>query len=94
MVILPINDKWRISSDPHCWAVQERAGTRKADGAVVPNWRGRSYHTDLSSAVRHLAELQMRLSDAVTLSDALAEVQRIYDMLADALNPHFEVVRR
>ena len=83
-MIITIDEKWRLVSDRYCWAVQERAGVRK-DG--TPRWKPVLYYTRLEQALRGLADLNMRLSEADGLVGALDEAERFSSTLRQALSP-------
>ena len=86
---IPINEKYRLSSDEYQWIVQKRR-TRK--GKL--DWKNLEYHSRLDSAVRSLGELMVRRSKANTLVDALKEVETIATTLSQALTPHIEGLDR
>ena len=86
---IPINEKYRLSSDEYQWIVQKRR-TRK--GKL--DWTNLEYHSRLDSAVRSLGELMVRRSKANTLVDALKEVETIATTLSQALTPHIEGLDR
>lgn len=77
-MILPINNKYRISADSTSWAVQKRKG--KKWGAIL-------WFTSLESAIKELTGLMLRTSDAETLNEALEETRRITETLTLALTP-------
>ena len=86
---IPINEKYRLSSDEYQWIVQKR---RSRKGKVA--WTNLEYHSRLDSAVRSLGELMVRRSKANTLVDALKEVETIATTLSQALTPHIEGLDR
>ena len=63
-MIIPINDRYRIASDPHQWMTQE---SRTRNGEA--EWESRYYFGTLESAVRELREVMVRTSDGETLVD-------------------------
>lgn len=65
-MIIPIDEKYRIKSDEHCWHIQ-KARTRTRDGKKVKDWESFKWVTSLESAVNILGELRVRTSDAQTL---------------------------
>jgi len=91
-MILPINDKYRISSDRNQWIIQEYKGIATKDGkgrkAGEPVWKSISFHTNINSTVRRLAEMQIRESDATTLAEAL----RVVPEVAAAISQAFDLV--
>ena len=86
---IPINEKYRLSSDEYQWIVQKR---RSRKGKVA--WTNLEYHSRLDSAVRSLGELMVRRSKVNTLVDALKEVETIATTLSQALTPHIEGLDR
>ena len=86
---IPINEKYRLSSDEYQWIVQKR---RSRKGKL--DWTNLEYHSRLDSAVRSLGELMVRRSKANTLVDALKEVETIATTLSQALTPHIEGLDR
>lgn len=87
-MILPIDDRYRLNSDERSWQI-EVLGTRQGE----PSWRPIKYYTTLAEAVTGLAHLMVRTSDAQTLADALAEVERISHKLSRALETQYVVER-
>lgn len=85
-MILPIDAKYRITSDRYQWTIQE---ARKRKGKI--SWEGIQFYSSLEGAVNGLAGLKLRLSDARCLADALSEAQRIATSLTHALSPEYEV---
>ena len=61
-MIIPINDRYRIASDPRQWMIQE---PRTRNGET--EWESKYYFGTLESAVKELRELMVRTSDAQTL---------------------------
>ena len=84
-MILPIDEQYRITADPYQWIVQ-----RKRTRAGQEDWQSQTYHSTFESAARELWELMVRTSDAQTLVDALADVERITTTLSQALTPQSE----
>lgn len=84
-MILPIDDKYRLTSDEACWRIEAYRSSR--------GWRPIKYYSTLSEAVTGLAHLKLRTSDAQTLADALAEVERISHRISRALEPQYIVER-
>ena len=91
-MILPIDEKYRIKSDEHCWHIQ-KARTRTKDGKKVKDWESFKWVTSPESAVNILGELMVRTSDAQTLGEALIEIEKITTTLSQALTPKFRVIR-
>ena len=86
-MLIPINERYRITSDSRQWIIQE---LRTRNGAN--EWRSKSYFGTIESAVKELGELMVRTSDAQTLVDALADVEKVTTTLSQALTPHSELI--
>ena len=85
---IPINDKYRIASNKHSWAIQKPI-RRKGKAS----WESFRWYATAEQTVNGLAELMVRLSKAETLVEAIDEVNRICTELSTALTPKFEVKR-
>ena len=81
-MIIPINDRYRIASDPRQWMIQE---PRTRNGET--EWESRYYFGTLESAVKELRELMVRTSDGETLVDDLADIEKVTTTLSQALTP-------
>ena len=88
VMMIPINDRYRISSDRYQWMIQE-ARTRKGEKV----WESKWFFGTFPAAVKGLWELMVRESDAQTLVDALADAEKITTTLSLALTPQFEVTQ-
>ena len=86
-MIIPINDRYRIASDPRQWMIQE---PRTRNGET--EWESKYYFGTLESAVKELRELMVRTSDAQTLVDALADVEKATTILSQARTLQLEQV--
>ena len=86
-MIVPINEQYRITTDPYQWIVQKKRTRKDQD-----DWESVTYHPTFPSAVQSLGELMVRRSDAATLADALVDVEYITTMLSQALAPEFSEV--
>ena len=84
-MIIPINDRYRIASDPRQWMIQEPR-TRNSE----TEWESRYYFGTLESAVMALRELMVRTSDGETLVDDLADIEKVTTTLSQALTPTIE----
>lgn len=92
-MIIPIDEHWRLKSDEHCWHIQRNRPTRKVRGETSP-WVSMYYFTRLEDACQHFVQLQIRLADGDTLTQALGEAETAVTALVRALAPHFEVTVR
>ena len=79
-MIIPVNDRYRIASDPRQWIIQE---SRTRNGEA--EWESRYYFGTLESAVMELREVMVRTSDAQTLVDDLADIEKVTTTLSRAL---------
>ena len=86
-MIIPINDRYRIASDPRQWMIQE---PRTRNGEA--EWESRYYFGTLESTVKELRELMVRTSDGETLVDDLADIEKVTTTLSQALIPHSESI--
>ena len=86
-MIIPVNDRYRIASDPRQWMIQE---SRTRNGEA--EWESRCYFGTLESAVKELRELMVRTSDGETLVDDLADIEKVTTTLSQALTPHSESI--
>ena len=83
-MIVPINEQYRITTDPYQWIVQKKRTRKDQD-----DWESVTYHPTFPSAVQSLGELMVRRSDAATLADAMVDVEYITTTLSQALAPEF-----
>ena len=86
-MLISINERYRIASDSRQWMIQE---SRTRNGAI--EWQSKYYFGAIESAVKELGELMVRTSDAQTLVDALADVEKVTTTLSQALTPHSELI--
>ena len=86
-MVIPINEHYQIASDSRQWMIQE---SRMRNGESV--WQPKFYFGTIESAVKELGELMVRTSDAETLVDALADVEKVTTTLSQALTPHSELI--
>jgi len=89
ILILPIDDEYRIKGDKHSWVIQKG---RMREGEIT--WESVSWFTSLESTVNHLGQLMVRTSDAKTLAEALVEIEKIATLFTQALTTKFEVIRK
>ena len=86
-MIIPVNDRYRIASDPRQWMIQE---PRTRNGET--DWESRYYFGTIKSVVNGLWELMVRTSDGETLVDDLADIEKVTTTLSQALTPHSESI--
>ena len=86
-MIIPINDRYRIASDPRQWMIQEPR-TRNSE----TEWESRYYFGTLESAVKELREVMVRTSDGETLADDLADIEKVTTILSQARTLQLEQV--
>jgi len=74
-IVVKIDEKTRITSDPLNWIVQKWIGNE---------WRSKSWHPNYRSALLHLSETMVRESNAEDLAEALDRVEEVIDKLVEA----------
>jgi len=79
-MIIPINQQYRITTDPYQWIIQTK---RTKYGKE--EWRAETYHPTFESALQSLGELLVRQSTAETLADALVDLRNVTTQLSQAL---------
>ena len=90
-MILPLTPDWRIHSDNHCWILQKRAILKTGKRAGSETWINQTYHPSVSAAVNRAAEMNLRLCDAQSFTEALAEVERYTTAVSRSLKPSYVV---
>jgi hypothetical protein len=76
-MIIRVNDRYRITSHPSHWQVEELKGKRK-DGSE--RWEPLYYHADFRSAMVSLAEYEIRsIEDSATVDEIKATLRAIRD---------------
>ena len=86
-MIIPINQQYRITTDPYQWIVQKKRSRKGKE-----DWESQTYHPSIQSALQSFGEFMVRQSDATTLTDALVEVENVTTTLSQALTPQFQVI--
>ena len=84
-MLIPINERYRITSDSRQWIVQE---SRLRNGTT--DWESKFYFGTFNAALKDLGELMVRESKAQTLADALDDVEKVTTTLSQALTPQLE----
>jgi hypothetical protein len=87
-MIIPVNKKYRITSDSRCWQVEERRGKRKG----APRWEPISYHVEFKNALTFLGEHRIRLIDSSVPDEIIAAIQQIKDEVISATECFRELV--
>ena len=88
-MIIPINEQYRITTDPYQWIVQKKRSRKGKE-----DWESQTYHPSIQSALQSFGEFMVRQSDATTLTDALVEVENVTTTLSQALPTQIEVVSK
>ena len=86
-MIIPINEQYRITTDPYQWIVQKKRSRKNRE-----DWEPQTYHPSLDAAIHSLWEHLVRASDAETEADALRDIERITTTFSQALVPHSESI--
>ena len=83
-MIIPINEKYQISSDSNQWMLQTflKASVKKPD-----RWESIKYYAKLDNLIENLSERMLRESEAVGIAEAMVEVKLIATTLTHALRP-------
>jgi len=82
-MIIPIDDKYRISSDTNCWRIEQ---FKPASKNTEERWTPKTYHTDFKDAKKALTKQLVREIETSTLADALEAVENLSDKLSLALS--------
>ena len=86
-MIIQIDEQYRVTTDPYQWIVQKKRSRKGKE-----DWESQTYHPSFESALQTLGERLVRESDAETLVDALADVEKAITILSQALTPQLEQV--
>ena len=87
-MIIPVNKKWRITSNTHCWQVERLKGKQK-DGS--DRWEPITYHVDFKGAITTLAERRIRLIDSSIPEEIRSAIREIRDEAIAAIKIFHEV---
>ena len=85
-MLIPINNKYAIGSDSHCWTVCKK---RIVEGEI--DWKPFKWCVSLSSAVKCLYEEGIRGSKAETIDQLVLDSKKLLSELVSALEPTLEV---
>jgi len=83
-MILPIDKNYRLAGTSQAWTI-EKCRMRKGK----QSWEAIKWYNSLDGAIKALANLMVRTSDAETLAEALIEVENVSATLIQALTPRF-----
>ena len=86
-MIIQIDEQYRVTTDPYQWIVQKKRSRKGKE-----DWKSQTYHTSFQSALQSLGERLVRGSDAETLADALADVEKAITILSQARTLQLEQV--
>ena len=87
-MIIPINDKYRISSDRNQWIIQIPC---KVTPKTPSGWKSDQYYRSLEQVMENLPERMLRESNAETIAEGMVESKRILRELAVALSPQYTI---
>ena len=91
-MILPVNERYRLAANSYCWMIQRRRKRKDpTTGKQVGAWSPILWFVTLEEAINGLSELMIRTSDAKTLADTLAEMEKITATLSQAQAPKLKV---
>ena len=86
MITIPLTDKWRVQSDTYSWALAKavkcKPSEKRPDGI---DWQMQTWHRTLDSAIRYFFDQQLRDKAAVGFREALAEAEKIKEVVDSAL---------
>ena len=86
---IPINNDYQLGADKRQWIIYEPK-MRKGEKC----WEGKHFFANPQNAVNFLGNMMVRESDAQTLVDALAEIDRVATLLTHALTLEFNIERK
>ena len=89
-MILPITERYRITSDRYQWIIQ-KSHRRIRNGEQVTEWESESYFPTYEGAVEAIGERMVRESGAVGFAEALVAVKNVVTTLSQALPTHIRV---
>ena len=87
-MIIPINEKYRISTDTNNYRIDVKIKKNK-DGR---EWQSIKFFSTLNATINRLAEMMLMESNVIGLDNALEEAKRISGELISTLTPKFKVV--
>ena len=87
-MIIPINEKYRLTADSRQWKIEYLKSYDHRTG--LPNWRPKRYYTTLANAVVGLQAMGLQASSAATLSDALEANKKLLGELVAGLTSDFD----
>lgn len=84
-MIVIINDRYRIESEPHCWVVQECRGRRKDTGEK--RWIPVGYYSRFENALEELSHRRIRLiENSVPADEIVSMLKTIREEAISALD--------
>ena len=86
-MIIQIDEQYRVTTDPYQWIVQKKRSRKGKE-----DWKSQTHHTSFQSALQSIGERLVRGSDAETLVDALADVEKAITILSQARTLQLEQV--
>ena len=92
-MIIPLNDKYRITSDPHCWRVEKYKGVQVKDGKLYDHWVTTTFHPTITSAVQGFYEDVLRSSPADSIEEVCKVVKETQEFIKDKWSQFDEALR-
>lgn len=85
-MFIQIDNTYAIASDQHSWSIKKiRVRKDKTSKEPIEIWEAIRWYATYEQAVRGLGQLMVRTSEAQTLTDALADVEKVMTTLSQLL---------
>lgn len=78
-----IEDNLYLESDDYSYMIREETGTDKEG---KPTYKTHGYFSTVQSAMKHLLQMKIKQSTAVSLSELLQDVKRIEQYIESKIN--------
>lgn len=85
-MIIPVDKKYRISSDRYQWILQEYQPHQNKEGKTVDNWSNIGHYSKLEHVINACFDLKLRLSDAEGIAEAAIVAKNAAKSLQVALS--------
>lgn len=81
-MVITLNKKYRITSNRHCWQLEQYMGKRKSG---EERWEPVTYHVDFDGALKEAFDLQVRLIDSSDPQEILECINTIRAEILDSV---------